>query len=500
MQKLGALDANFLYSETTLMPNHIASVQRFELAEGVATDQFIASLKTYLLARMHRVPYMYRKLKPVPGNFDHPFWVQDDQFDIDNHVVEVAVAAPGGPEQLEQAIAQLHEIRMDRDRPLWNIYVLTGLEDGSVAFYNQVHHAAVDGMGGQAATMLLMDETPEHPPVDEPASFPSEVESSDAMVMQRTWENLLQFQIGHAHRMMGSMESMRRMFQRAMDPARNFGAMGERAPKTRFNRSIDQQRSYAMGEFSLDEARKMGRQLGCTVNDVFMAICSGALRRYLQRHDELPETGLIAGCPVSLRTAHDKGTGNRVTMMNVNLATHIPDPRLRLLSIHQSAEIAKEVTADLAPGYDPDVSLPGLPAMISFAAASAEGARMADLAPNPVNVVISNVPGPGNTLFCNGAKMLTHYPVSIPAHGAGLNITVQSYARRLYFGVTACATALPDAAQLRDDMVEAYLELRQLLLPDNVAPIRPQAEAVSRVQTERKPAENGEMRELTRVA
>ena len=496
MQKLGALDANFLYSETTLMPNHIASVQRFELAEGVTTDQFIASLKTYLLARMHRVPYMGRKLKLVPGNFDHPFWVHDNQFDIDNHVVEVAVTAPGGLDQLERAIAQLHEIRMDRDRPLWNIYVLTGLEDGSVAFYNQVHHAAVDGMGGQAATMLLMDETPEHPLVEEPASVPPEAGDSDVLVMQKAMANLFQFQIGNAHRMMGGMESMRRMFQRAMDPARNFGAMAERAPKTRFNRSIDQQRSFAVGEFSLDEVRNMGRQLGCTVNDVFMTICSGALRRYLQRHDELPETGLIAGCPVSLRTAHDKNAGNRVTMMNVNLGTHIQDPRLRLLSIHQSAEIAKEVTADLAPGYDPDVSLPGLPAMISLAAASAEGARMADLAPNPVNIVISNVPGPKNTLFCNGARMLTHYPVSIPAHGAGLNITVQSYARHLYFGITACATALPDPEQLRDDMMEAYIELRQLLFPGNVAPIRPQAE----VETEPKAAENAQPRELTRVA
>ncbi|HKI73904.1 MAG TPA: wax ester/triacylglycerol synthase family O-acyltransferase [Pseudomonadales bacterium] len=499
MQKLGALDANFLYNESDLMPNHIASVQRLELPEGVEPGQFIESLKDFLMARRHLVPYMYRKLKFVPGNFDHPFWVYDDAFDMDNHVVEVPVPAPGDLAQLEQTIAGIHEIRMDRDKPLWNMYVLTGLEDGTVAYYSQVHHSAIDGMGGQAATMLLMDETPDHPEIECPESFPPVRGDEMAEMARMTLENLLKFQIGNASRVLGSMESMRRMMQRAMDPSRHFGAFGQRAPATRFNKSIGKSRSYAVGEFPLQDIRTMGREFGCTVNDVFMAICAGGLRRYLERREELPAAGLIAGCPVSLRSARDRDMGNRITMMNVNLSTQVKDPKLRLLAISQSSQVAKEVTADLAHGYDPNVSLPGLPAMIAMSAAAAEGTRAADMMAPPINLVISNVPGPRNTLYSNGARMLTHYPVSIPAHGVGLNITVQSYVGSLYFSITACAAALPDAQRLRDDMLSAYLELREALLPTNVSTLRPQAPK-SGVENDAAAEETDRREPLTRVA
>lgn len=500
MQKLGALDANFLYSESDVMPNHVASVQRLALPEGIAPSAFVESLKSFLLGRLHLVPYMYRKLKFVPGNLDHPFWAYDDAFDIDNHVIEVAVPAPGGLAELEQTVAQVHAIRMDRDRPLWNMYVLTGLEDGTVAYYSQVHHAAIDGMAGQAATMLLMDETPEHPVLERPETFPPARTDDMATMIQMTLDNLVKYQLGATSRMLGGMESMRRMMQRAIDPSRHFGAFGERAPRTRFNRSIDRARSYAVGELSLTEVRTMGRQVGCTVNDVFMAVCAGALRRYLVRLGELPATGLIAGCPVSLRGANDKDMGNRITMMNVNLGTHIEDPRSRLLAIHHSASVAKEVTSDLAHGYEPNVALPGLPAVMSMAAAAAEGSKFADVARLPLNVVISNVPGPRHTLYSNGARMLTHYPVSIPGHGVGLNITVQSYEQKMYFGVTACARALPDAQTLRDDMMDAYVELRQLLVPDNVASLRPQQNAQRGVETAGNGVETSEQGSWTKVA
>jgi hypothetical protein len=178
---------------------------------------------------------------------------------------------------------------------------------------------------------------------------------------------------------------------------------------------------------------------------------------------------MIAGCPVSLRTSGEKRMGNQITMMNVNLATHIEDPKLRLVEIHESATTAKSVTADLADGYESNVSLPGLPAIVAMAAASAERSRAADVIRSPMNVVISNVPGPREPLYANQAKMLTHHPVSIPAHGVGLNITVQSYAGTMYFALTACARALPDAGELRDDMIASFLELRQLLTPHNIS-------------------------------
>ncbi len=472
MQRLGATDANFLYTETDLTPNHIASVQRLALPFGVDEQEYVTELKQYVAARAHLIPYMHRKLKSLPGNFDHPFWVEDKNFCIDNHVIEAPLSAPGTTVQLEKKIAELHAITMDRSRPLWNIYVITGLEDGTVALYNAIHHAAIDGMAGQTALMVLMDTSVEPGEVSAPQS-PTPDNDDMGNLLQISFESLLKYQLNSASRLFANMETMRRMMQRAADPSKHFGALTETAPQTRFNASIVKRRSYAIGELPLADLKAMGKQLGCTINDAFMAVCSGGLRRYLLRRNELPDTGLIAGCPVSLRGASNKDMGNQVTMMSVNLSTHLDDPKLRLLAIGESARIAKEVTADLADSLDTDLSLPGLPAFMTAAAASAEQNHLADRVRMPVNVIISNVPGPRQTLFCNRARMLTHYPVSIPAHGAGLNITVQSYVDTMYIGITGCARALPDPDLLRDDMLAAFLELKQLLQrSNNVAPIK----------------------------
>lgn len=495
MYKLGALDANFLYTETEMTPNNIASIQRLELPEGVSASDYVVSLRGYMQQRLHLMPYLHRKLKFVPGNLDHPFWVEAGKVDLNKHIVEIPLEVPGSMAQLEQKIAELHSVNMDRSRPLWAMYIITGLEDGTVANYNQIHHAAVDGMAGQLAITTLMDTTPEHPSVEPVAGVPASHDGI-ATLLQMSMENLFRYQIGTATRVLGGMESMRRVIQRAVDPSRKFGALFETAPRTRFNHPVGKARSYAMGECALTDVKNMGKQLGASINDVFLAVCAGGLRRYLARHDELPETGLIAGCPVSLRRPGDKNLGNAVTMMNVNLGTHIEDPKLRLMSIHESAQIAKEVTADLADGFDSEVSLLGLPAMLSMAASAAERTGAADRLPIPMNVVISNVPGPREELFFNGARMLTHYPVSIPAHGVGLNITVQSYRDKMYFALTACEKAIGDADVLRDDILAAYVELRQLLMPNNVSAFRTALAPAAPAGSEDSPAADP----VTRVA
>ncbi|MDZ7684235.1 MAG: wax ester/triacylglycerol synthase family O-acyltransferase [Gammaproteobacteria bacterium] len=332
MQKLGAVDANFLYTETQRMPNHIASVQRFELPEGITPTEWVESLRDYVLARRHRVDYLHRKLQFVPGNFDHPLWVEATDLDMTQHIVEVRLPAPGSTAQMEQAIADIHGRLMDRTRPLWNMHVITGLDDGDVAVYNQIHHAAIDGLAGQAATMQLMDTTPKHEPVEE--GLIDADETGLAEQLQRSFENLVKYQIGSTSRMLGSLDTLRRLTQRAIDPSSAFGAFGKAAPFTRFSRPVGPERVYAGCEVEFSDIRSMSRHLGCTVNDVFMAICAGGLRRYLQRQGELPATSLIAGCPVSLRQPDDDKSGNQVTMMTVDLATNVEDPKTRLLSIH----------------------------------------------------------------------------------------------------------------------------------------------------------------------
>ncbi|MGD8417428.1 MAG: wax ester/triacylglycerol synthase family O-acyltransferase [Pseudomonadales bacterium] len=464
MQKLGALDASFLYNETASSPQHIASIQILELPEGKGEAEFVADLKSLLMERIHLVPYFTNKLQFVPFNLDHPVWVKDRQFHIDHHVHTRAVPAPGDRAALEAAIAELHETRLDRSRPLWDLWVLTGLEGGRVAYYNRAHHACLDGMAGQAMIETIMDVTAEPREVaPAPEGF---FESNDsrplAALISGALENFARYQSRQPLAAFTAMETSARLFRRALDPSKGLGAIAERAPRTRFNRAVGSRRVYATGELPLDSVKAVAGFTRTKINDVFLAVCAGGLRRYFERTGELPRSSLIAGCPVSLRQPGDENPNNQVTMMMVSLATNEPDAGERLQDIARSARTAKEVTQDLAPSYDSDVALPGLPGAMTAGMQLADLTRAADvagLAP-PCNVVISNVPGPQVPLYSCGARVLTHYPVSIPAHTQAVNITVQSYNGALYFGVTGCARALQDPAALRDDLLDAFEELR----------------------------------------
>ena len=470
MDKLTALDANFLYSESAQVINHVASVQEFELPSGSTSTEFVEGLKTFLMDRIHTVAYLSRKIIEVPGGLDHPSWIRDTAFHIDNHVYEVALDFPGSHQQLEAKVAELHSDLMDRSKPLWKLIVISGLADGTVAYYNQVHHACIDGMAGQAATMILIDNSLDHPEHKVPEDFFDAEDTSMRRLFGQAFENLVAYQLGSIRRTAGAIDSTVSMTQRAIDPSKSFGALLEIAPKTPFGNGISASRSFSCGKLSLTNAKAIGKSLDAKVNDVFMAICSGGLRTYLERKEQLPQTSLIAGCPVSLRAPGANDMGNAVTLMQVALATDIRDPRIRLLKIKSSANTAKEVTADLAAGYEPNVSLPGLPNLLTNLAKLATSTS--DYLPMPFNVVISNVPGPREVLYSNGAKMLSHYPVSIPTHGLGLNITVQSYCDSLYFSITACDAAVPNAEELKQDILDAFVELKTLLLPKNVTAIR----------------------------
>ena len=475
MEQIGALDANFLYTETKSVQNHIASIQILQLPEELTVEQFIAGFKTVISDRLHLVPYLTQKLQFVPANMDHPFWVKAQDFNIDDHIYEVALepasSSDAGFKQLEDKIAELHAVPMDRSKPMWSIQVITGFEEGKVAYYNQVHHACLDGVSGQLALAMLMDPTTKVRQFEQPVAEAGTTNEGQGLLdmISRSAENLFSFQADGQSRLLGQIESATRLGQRAIDPSRQLGALLEQAPATRFNKSIVSERSYAAGQVSLTDVKRIGKALDCKVNDVFMSIVAGGLRTYFERNGELPAESLIAGCPVSLRQPGDESLCNQVTMMKVDLATHLADPGLRLLAIRDSAMTAKEVTADLSHGLTTNVSLPGLPASMIAAANMAEITRAADYMPAAINILISNVPGPRQKLYSNGAEVLTHYPVSIPVHGNGVNITVQSYVDELYFAVTACKKALPDAAQLREDIYAAFVELRALLVPERTA-------------------------------
>jgi WS/DGAT/MGAT family acyltransferase len=435
-------------------------------------EAFVAGVKKLLLDRIHLVPYFTNRLQFVPFNLDHPVWVRDTDFDIDNHVHTIEVPAPGGQKELEAVIARLHETRLDRSKPLWDLWVLTGLEGGHVAYYNRAHHACLDGVSGQAMIETIMDISPEPRAVDPaPEGYFNRETQSPAQLISGAMENLLKYQIKQPAAALEAMETAGRLFRRAFDPSKGLGAVTQAAPATRFNRAVEQRRTYAVGEMPLDSVKAIARVSQTKINDVFLAAVGGGLRRYFERKGELPSKAMIAGCPVSLRKPGDTNPNNQVTMMMVSMATDEANPAERLQTIAGSARTAKGLTGDIAPSYDANVVLPGLPGALTA------GLRMVDMtgAANlpglrlPCNVVVSNVPGPQMALYSAGARVLTHYPVSIPAHSQGVNVTVQSYNGKLFYAITACAKALPDAGELRDDIAAAFTELQGLYDPASKA-------------------------------
>ncbi len=478
MDKLKILDASFLYAETVNTPMHVAAVQHFELPAG-REDGFFEELKRYVADRVHLIPFMTRRLKATPLGMDHPIWVRDDRFDIDYHIQRTRVPAPGTQHQLEQTVARLHETPLDRSRPLWQYWLIEGLESGHVAWYTKYHHACIDGMAGQAIIDILFADSPELPPVPERADAADDAAPG---VMSLLWDaarNATSQPVRSARGLPNLARTAWSLGRRALGrETGGLGALGQRAPKTRFNVAVGPYRSFAFGSLPLSGVKAVGKPHGCKANDVFMAVCAGALRRYLEERGEMPERPLIAGAPVSQRQAGDQSMSNQVSMLLTSLETHIADPVARMQAIRDSANVGKAVVAELAEvgGFD-NMSFPGLPAAFRSVMAAADRLRLGDFLPMPLNVVISNVPGPRRPVFLNRARMLTHYPVSIPAHGTALNITLQSYQDRMDFSITACLDALPDADLLRHAMYDAWEELQRaagvepvpVLQPDPVA-------------------------------
>ena len=236
MEQIGALDANFLYTETNSVHNHIASIQILELPVGQTAKDFIEGLRQVISDRRHLVPYLTRKLRYTPMNMDHPFWVEDKQFNIDNHIYEVpletAATSEAGFSKLEEKIAELHAVPMDRSKPLWSMQVITGFADRKIAYYNQTHHVCIDGVSGQLALAMLMDPSAEVRQFEQTtnAGAKDSVQSGNLELLIQSAENLISFQADNQHRLLGQIESSVRLGQRTIDPSKQLGALMEPAP------------------------------------------------------------------------------------------------------------------------------------------------------------------------------------------------------------------------------------------------------------------------------
>jgi len=474
MHQLTGLDGAFLAMETSAVFGHVGSVCIVDPSTS-AVPLNLAQLTELVGSRLPLVPPFRRRLAEVPFGLDQPYWIEDPDFDLEYHVREIALPAPGTDAMLAEQAARLHARPLDRARPLWEMYLISGLSGGRMAVYTKVHHAAIDGVSGADIMGTLLDTTPEPREIEAPPKRVVDRMPSSIELLTRSALSLT-FQPVRAARV--SLELLRAapalvrspgrphlpVIDDLLDRARSRTATLERphlrAPRTPFNRPITPHRRFAFFDVPLADVKAIKNAAGVTVNDVVMALCAGALRRWLLERDALPEAPLVAGIPVSVRTEAEKGAGgNRVSAMLAALPTNQEDPLLRLQAVTEATKVAKEQHGALPADLLSDVTAFAMPALAGQAARLSARLRLVERI-SPFNLIVSNVPGPNIPLYYAGAQMLSYYPLSAIADGQGLNITVISYRDQMNFGLIACRELVPDL-----DVMAGYLqdEVRVLL-------------------------------------
>ncbi len=473
MDHLSGLDATFLYLETPETPMHVGSVHVYELPPGYKGD-FVANVRKHIARRLHLAPVFRRKLLNMPFELANPIWVIEPEVDLEYHIRSTVLPKPGSRAQLDKLVGRLHSSLLDRSRPLWEFYVIDGLQTPPdapagarhVGFYAKVHHAALDGASGIVLANAMLDVSPVPRRVRVAPTRPVETASFGIGELAAAGARNTAQQALKLARTVPTLA--RTLLSRLRPAAADTPSAGDApkgdwfAPRTPLNVAITNQRAFASLSLPLAEARRIAKGNDATINDVVLAICSGALRRYLADIDALPAEPLLAGVPVSLREAGNTEMNTQATMVRISLASDIADPLQRLQAIRASSTAMKALTTSMKSVIPTDFPSLGAPWLISGLAALFGRSRLANRMPPITNVAISNVPGPQFPLYLAGAKMLTYCPVSIAIHSVALNITVESYNGSLDFGLTACRKALPDLPHLARHMKASHDELLAL--------------------------------------
>lgn len=467
VQQLSGLDASFLHMETSRTFGHVSSLSIYERPRGKDFDPFEA-LRAQVAGRLHLIEPLRRRLIAVPFGLDRPYWITDADFDLDFHVRHLGLARPGTAEQLTEQVARIIARPLDRTKPLWELYVIEGLESGDFAVLNKIHHATIDGASGVEMMSILLDHEVDSVAPEPPADGSTlDVMPSSLELLGRASINMARNPARITRITLRSLGELAKAVRR-IDLANTFDALQRRlrpasdeqrdqpprlpritAPATPFNKAITAHRRFAIGSVPLDDVKAIKNRLGVSINDVVMAVCAGALRSYLDKHGVLPAEPLVAMVPVSTRSGDeaDKWT-NRVSALLAELPTNVDDPVKRVLAMHETMNAAKQ-RFDLMPAdLIMDFTQLAMPALATRAIRLAAATRIVDRVNPPMNLVISNVPGPRQPLYAAGARMKHYYPVSTITDGQGLNITVQSYTDTLDFGLVSCRELVPDVWDL----------------------------------------------------
>jgi diacylglycerol O-acyltransferase len=457
MKHLSALDALFLQLETAETPMHVGSLMLLG-GFGARKDPYRA-IRAHIEKRLHLAPVFSRVVRFMPLDLASPLWIDAGSLDLDYHIRRVTLPKPGTQAQLENAVAKLHAGVLERGRPLWQFTVIDGLKSGEVGFFAKIHHAALDGQGGIAVAQALLDTEKKPRAVAAPVERAARMAPSAAKMLASAFRNT----VAQYGRILKSVPALAKAAGMAGAVTLSSSELKKRgialAPRNRLNAAICGERLFVATQIPLDEAKAIARHFDVKLNDVVLAVVAGALRRLFAGDKAALAKSMVGAVPLSLRAPGDTTQENQVSMMLVNLATHIADPVKRMAAIRAASTRAKTIAGSMKGAIPTDLPSLGIPWLMAAITPLYRKAVAAPRIPVIANVVISNVPGPQARLYLAGAELKAYYPVSIVTHGLALNVTIVSYNGSLDFGLVACKRTVPDLRSFAKHITSAHREL-----------------------------------------
>lgn len=458
---LSPLDAAFLAMESDISPIQVGGLQIYQIPKGYKGN-FVGDLHTILRSQAPLGPFAKRVINPL-SSARLPRWEVDNRFDIDHHLRHLAVPNPGTMSQLTELVASLHSIRLDLHRPLWECYLIEGLEGNRFALYSKMHHAMIDGMASSSMLDAFISESPSETDVIAPW----------ALERKKRKKKDGGHRAGRLRKMLSTgsaiVEQTRATGSAGWDLARQALAgqglgKGEgfpgpfEAPKSPLNSKISNGRRLGLRTLPLSGVKEVSKALGGTLNDMILAVCAGALRNWLEERNQLPQRPLVASMPVSVRLdTAGPDMGNQIAYILSSLATNVVDTASRFKLIVQSTEAAKKHIKAKDQATARSMAVLGNTLTLLL-----KQTNTTELLTPPANLIISNVPGPKHVGYLMGAELEDVYPISVLVDGQAMNITILSYADKLGFGILGDREAFPDLSMLPNLIERAWLDLKSV--------------------------------------
>lgn len=467
MDRIDLLGSGFLYLETRETPMHVAGLNLLRYPKGANQRKFMDQVTaSYGSDTELRKPFGHRVTHGSLGRFGPLYWERDEDIDFDYHVRHSALPKPGTHRELFDLVGRLHSTLLDRSRPLWEVQLIEGLKDREFAVYTKIHHAAIDGVAGVRLTESSCSPDPDARLTLSPFSVEAHEllksrhrrdEAADLEPDEFELKQIAEFfkaQIDTSAHVLNTIKSYAATW---LGMGAGLAVPWRHVPHTMVNTPVSSSRRFVAQSWSIERIRAISEAADVTINDVVLAMCSGALRRYLEDQGELPEHSLRALVPVSVREKNDFDSPLAISYIVADLGTRHEDPADRLDAIVDSTQAGKAMLSELSAR---EASLYATLIQTPLFIASLMG--VADWFP-PVSTVISNVPGPKEQLYWNGAPLLGSYPVSAVFHGFALNITFISYNGNLDFGIIACRRSVPRVQRLVDYLEQSLAELEDMV-------------------------------------